>query len=61
MFYSSDKIYNEISPEDIKDFLIYKRLSPSLNQKLKMITEQEPTLTKLEALEILMDHLDSRS
>lgn len=54
-----DRQQLEISPEEISDFLIHKTLSKNLQTKIKLITDQMPNISRLEALEILLDYLEN--
>jgi hypothetical protein len=49
-----------ISPEEIKDFLLYKKLSKELNLKLNKLMSQDKNLSKLEALELLLDYYENQ-
>jgi len=49
-----------ISPEEIKDFLLYKKLSKELNLKLNQLMSQDKKLSKLEALELLLDYYENQ-
>ena len=54
-----DRQQLEITQEEIKDFLIHKNISKNLQIKLKLITEQMPNISRIEALEILLDYLEN--
>lgn len=49
-----------ISPEEIIDFLLYKKLSKELNLKLNQLMSQDKKLSKLEALELLLDYYENQ-
>ena len=51
----------EISTEEIKDFLLYKKLSSNLNEKLSNLMAQDNSLSKTIALELLLDFYENQN
>ncbi len=51
----------EISTEEIKDFLLYKKLSSELNEKLSNLMAQDNSLNKTKALELLLDFYENQN
>lgn len=51
----------KISAEEIKDFLLYKKISKELNEKISNLMEQDKNLSKIAALELLLDFYENQS
>ena len=55
------KFQSSISQKEIEDFLLYKSLSPELKIRLTKIIDQDSSISKMEALEMLLDHEENTS
>lgn len=51
----------DITADEIRDFLLYKKISSEMNARLTRLMAQDESLTKIEALELLLDYYENQN